>query len=67
MRHLPNTLNVVIRDGHHSPGGLAHIECFPKLISDFIANGTPYGLDTSCVKEMKRPAFLTKDEPLPQD
>jgi pimeloyl-ACP methyl ester carboxylesterase len=29
------------------------------------ANGTPYGLDTSCVKEMKRPPFLIKDEPLP--
>jgi len=67
VRHLPNAFDVMIRDGHHSPGGLAHIECFPKLISDFIANGTPFGLDTSCVKEMKRPAFLTKDEPLPQD
>jgi pimeloyl-ACP methyl ester carboxylesterase len=64
-RHLPNSLNVVIRDGAHSPGGLAHIECYPKLIADFIANGTPFGLDTSCVKEMKRPPFLTKDEPLP--
>jgi pimeloyl-ACP methyl ester carboxylesterase len=66
-RHLPNSLDVVIRDGAHGPGGLAHIECYPKLISDFVANGTPYGLDTSCVKEMKRPAFLTKDEPMPQD
>ena len=65
LRHLPNALNVVIRDGAHGPGGLAHVECYPKLISDFIANGTPFGLDTSCVKEMKRPPFLTKDEPLP--
>jgi pimeloyl-ACP methyl ester carboxylesterase len=63
-RHLPNSLNVVIRDAAHGSGGLAHGECYPKLISDFIANGTPFGLDTSCIKDMKRPPFLTKDEPL---
>jgi pimeloyl-ACP methyl ester carboxylesterase len=64
-RHLPNSLNVMIRDHAHSPGGLAHIECYGKLITDFVINGTPIGLDTSCTKEMKRSAFLTKDEPLP--
>jgi len=65
QRHLPNSLNVVVRDAGHGPGGLAHIECYAKLISDFVTNGTPFGLDTACVKEMKRPAFLSKDEPLP--
>src|SRR5215217_3734458 len=39
-RRLPNSLNVVIRDAAHGPGGLAHIECYTKLIGDFIANGT---------------------------
>jgi pimeloyl-ACP methyl ester carboxylesterase len=65
QRHLPNSLNVVIRDAAHGPGGLSNIGCYPKLISDFVANGTPFGLDTSCIKEMKRPPFLTKEEPLP--
>ena len=65
QRHLPNSLNVVIRDGGHGPGGLSHIECYGKLITDFLVNGTAIGLDTSCTKEMKRPAFLTKYEPLP--
>jgi pimeloyl-ACP methyl ester carboxylesterase len=64
-RHLPNSLNLVIREGAHSPGGLSHLDCYAKLVSDFIANGTPFGLDTACVKDMKRPAFLTKDEPFP--
>jgi pimeloyl-ACP methyl ester carboxylesterase len=64
-RHMPNSLNVVVRDAGHGPGGLSHVECYTKLLSDFVANGTPFGLDTSCVKEMKRPAFLVKDEPLP--
>jgi len=64
-RHLPNSLNVVVRDASHGAGGLSHSECYPKLIADFVANGTPFGLDTSCVKEMKRPPFFTKDEPLP--
>ncbi|HEX4964940.1 MAG TPA: alpha/beta fold hydrolase [Thermoanaerobaculia bacterium] len=65
VRHLPNATNVVLRDGAHSPGGLAHLDCYGKLITDFVANGTPFGLDTTCIKEMKRPPFLTKDEPLP--
>lgn len=63
QRDLPNSTNVVIRDGAHGPGGLANIMCYPKLIGEFITNGTPYGLDTSCVKEMKRQPFLTKEEP----
>jgi pimeloyl-ACP methyl ester carboxylesterase len=65
QRHLPNSLNVVLRDGHHGPGGLPHPECYAKLIGDFLANGAPFGLDTTCIKEMKRPPFLLKDEPLP--
>jgi pimeloyl-ACP methyl ester carboxylesterase len=64
-RHLPNSTNVVLREGSHSPGGLAHLDCYARLISDFIVNGTPFGLDTTCIKEMKRSPFLTKDEPLP--
>jgi pimeloyl-ACP methyl ester carboxylesterase len=65
--HLPNSLNVVVRDGGHGPGGLSHPECYAHLIGDFIASGTPIGLDTACAKEMKRPPFATKDEPLPAD
>jgi pimeloyl-ACP methyl ester carboxylesterase len=65
VKTLPNSLNVVTRDAAHGPGGLAHADCYGKLISDFVANGTPFGLDTSCTKEMKRPAFLVKDEPMP--
>jgi pimeloyl-ACP methyl ester carboxylesterase len=67
VKHLPNATNVMIRDSAHSPGGLAHVDCYGKLISDFVANGTPIGLDTSCVKEMKRSPFLVKDEPLKGD
>jgi pimeloyl-ACP methyl ester carboxylesterase len=59
---LPNSLNVVIRDASHGPGGLSNPTCYPKLITDFVVNGTAVGLDTSCTKEMKRPAFLVKEE-----
>ena len=62
QRNLPNSVNVVIRDAAHGPGGLDNVQCLGKLIGDFIANGTPYGLDTSCVKDMKRKPFLTKEE-----
>lgn len=64
-RHLPNSLNVVMRDASHGPGGLANVDCYGQMIVDFIANGTPYGLDTSCTQEMKRPPFPVTDEPEP--
>jgi pimeloyl-ACP methyl ester carboxylesterase len=63
--YLPNSTNVVIRDASHGPGGLSNVGCYAKLIGDFLINGTAIGLDTSCTKEMKRPPFLLKDEPLP--
>jgi pimeloyl-ACP methyl ester carboxylesterase len=63
QKTLPNSLNVVIRDGAHGPGGLEHIECWGKLMTDFIQNGTPFGLDTSCVAGMKRTPFALKVEP----
>lgn len=65
VKGLPHSANVVIREGAHGPGGLDHFDCYVKLINDFIVNGTPYGVDTSCVKDMKRKPFLTKDEPVP--
>jgi TAP-like protein len=64
---LPHSANVVIREGAHGPGGLDHFDCYVKLINDFIVNGTPYGVDTSCVKDMKRKPFLTQYEPVPED
>lgn len=62
-RGLPNSVNVVLRDGSHGPGGLEHADCYPKLIADFLANGTPYGFDSACAQSMKRPPFhLTLEE-----
>lgn len=60
---LPNSLGVVIREGAHGPGGLTEIGCWGKLMIDFVRNGTPYGLDTSCVAGMKRPPFALEAQP----
>jgi pimeloyl-ACP methyl ester carboxylesterase len=58
QKTLPNSLNVVIRQGAHGPGGLTEVGCWGKLMIDFIRNGTPFGLDTACVAGMKRPPFV---------
>ncbi|HZF11438.1 MAG TPA: alpha/beta fold hydrolase [Thermoanaerobaculia bacterium] len=54
---FPNSANLLLREGAHGPGGLSHPECILRIIEDFFANGTAIGLDTSCAREMKRPAF----------
>jgi pimeloyl-ACP methyl ester carboxylesterase len=57
--HLSRGKHVIIPDGHHGPGGLAHPECFSTMIEAFLERGSAEGLDTSCVDGMKRPPFLT--------
>jgi pimeloyl-ACP methyl ester carboxylesterase len=56
-RNFPNSVRVLLRDGAHGAGGLAHGECMVRMIEDFVANGTAIGLDTACTREMKRPPF----------
>lgn len=64
-KHLPNSLLVVIRDAAHGSDGLVKDDCHLRLEQDFFRNGSPAGLDTSCVREMKRPPFLLREEPAP--
>jgi pimeloyl-ACP methyl ester carboxylesterase len=59
--HLSHNLHVVVPDGHHGSGGLAHPECFGGLAAKFIERGTTEGLDASCVATMKRPPFITDE------
>lgn len=50
---LPNSVQVVIRDGTH----LTQSPCINNLMSEFISKGDAKGLDTSCVNRIKRPPF----------
>lgn len=56
-RHLPNSLHVIVPDGAHGFGGLEGIDCIERLNAEFVGRGTVKGLDTSCVKNIRRKGF----------
>lgn len=59
-RSLPNSLHVVVPAGGHGFNGLQGIDCIDDLIADFVINASVKGLDTACVKTMRRGGFMTK-------
>ena len=58
-QHLPNSLHVIVPDGAHGVGGLNGLDCLQRLNSEFVERGTVKGLDTSCVRNIKRKGFAT--------
>ena len=56
-QHLPNSLRVVVPDGAHGFGGLDGVDCVLRLTAEFVERGTAKGLDTSCVKGIRRRGF----------
>lgn len=59
-KYLPNSLHIVVPHGAHGFGGLEGVECLGKLNSDFIESGAVKGLDTACIKEIRRKGFRVK-------
>lgn len=65
-RHLPNSLHIVVPHGGHGFGGLEGLDCIQKLVAEFVNQGSTKGLDTSCVKSIRRRGFQLKlPEPKP--
>lgn len=60
-RHLSKSRHVVARYGSHAYGGMS--PCADRLMAEFIAKGSAESLDTNCLDEIRRPAFLTKPKP----
>jgi len=56
-RHLTQVTHLVLPAGFH---GLPDA-CTTKLMNSFVIQGGPKGLDTSCVQQMRAPAFLMPD------
>ena len=54
---LPNSLHVVVPSGGHGFGGLQGLECLDGLTTKFIESGSVKGLETSCVKSIRRSGF----------
>ena len=59
-KSLPNILHVVVPHGGHGFGGLNGIGCIDDLMIAFVNGGTTKGLDTACVKDIKRIDFVLK-------
>jgi len=53
-------LNVVVPSGGHGFSGVEGIECVDNLMAEFVRLGSVKGLDTSCVKTMRRGGFRLK-------
>lgn len=58
-RHLPNSLHVLIPEGHHGILGLTNNECLNSITLRFVETATVGGLETSCVETMRRPPFTS--------
>ena len=59
-KYLPNSLHVVVPHGGHGFGGLDGADCVQNLVAEFVNRGTTKGLDTSCVKNIRRRGFLLR-------
>ena len=57
---LPNSLHVVVPHGAHGLGGLEGLDCVDRLMTQFVEGGTAKGLDTACVKNIRRRGFALK-------
>ena len=50
-------LHIVVPHGAHGLSGLQNIECLDGLIRQFIETASVKGLDTACIKTIKRQGF----------
>ena len=59
---LKNSLHIVVPHGAHGLGGLENIDCILRLTAEFVERGTTKGLDTACVKTIRRRGFALEDK-----
>ena len=59
-RNMPNSLHVVVPSGGHGFSGLKGDDCIDGLIANFFSKASVKGLDTSCVRSIRREGFLLK-------
>jgi len=59
---LTNSLHVVVPSGAHGLDGLEGMDCIDNLIVDFVERGSIAGLNTECVKNIRRKGFALKFE-----
>lgn len=60
VRTFANSLHVVVPHGAHGLDGLEGLDCIDRLTTEFVKRGTIKGLDTSCVKSIRRRGFVLR-------
>ncbi len=58
--HLPNSKFVLIPHNAHVIDGLTNVECYDRVILDFLRRASAAGLDTSCLDAMMPPPFYVE-------
>ena len=59
---LKNSLHIVVPHGAHGLGGLENVDCVVRIATDFVERGTTNGIDSSCVKTIRRKGFALKSQ-----
>ena len=59
-KHLKNSLHIVVPHGAHGLDGLEGGECIDRIIMDFIGRGITKGIDTACIRNIRRKGFALK-------
>lgn len=57
---LSNSLSIIVPHGAHGLGGLEGMDCILRITTEFIERGTNKGIDTACVKDIRRKGFVLK-------
>jgi pimeloyl-ACP methyl ester carboxylesterase len=56
-KYLPNSLHLIVPQGGHGWSGMEGTACLQNLMAEFYQRGTTSGLDTGCIKNMRRRDF----------
>lgn len=60
-KHMANSLLVEVPRGHHGFDALSNQECLDGILDRFLETASVEGIDTSCVRTMKRPPFVLEE------
>lgn len=55
---LSNSLHIIVPGGAHGWGGMQGPDCVQPAIIQFVREASVAGLDTSCVRQLRRPPFV---------
>ena len=57
-KNLSNSLHIIVPHGAHGFDGLEGADCVDDITREFVERGTWKGIDTSCVKNVRRRGFV---------